>query len=97
MFILDGTCFKLAKPDKVKPVYDAGKMSQEAWDKYCEGRKAHLTKHLTLAKNNKQNYCRRCERRYFVAASQRPCMCDSNPPEPKYDFEKDEDVLNCEI
>ena len=39
VFTLDGSCFKLNKPDEVKAVFDAGDLDQEGWDKYCEGRK----------------------------------------------------------
>ena len=68
VFILDSTCFKLNKPAIVEPVFAAGNMDQEAWEKYCEGRKSYLTKHLTLCKNNDMNICVSCEQKYYVKA-----------------------------
>ena len=68
VFVLDGTCFKLAQPEEVQKVYDAGDMEEEAWTKYQEGRKSHMIKHLTLARDFKQNWCKKCGRKYFVAA-----------------------------
>ena len=53
VFVLDGTCFKLAQPEEVQKVYDAGNMEEEAWIKYQEGRKSHMIKHLTLARDFK--------------------------------------------
>lgn len=61
VFTLDGTCFKLNKPKQVEPVFNAGSLNQEGWDKYCEGRKVYLTKQLTMCKQNKMNYCRFCD------------------------------------
>ena len=68
VFNLDGTCFRLNKPKLVEPVFKAGNMDQEGWDKYCEGRKSYLTKQLTMCKQNKMNYCKVCEMRYYIAA-----------------------------
>ena len=43
-------------------------MEEEAWTKYQEGRTAYMTKHLTLARDFKMNYCKNCGRKYYIAA-----------------------------
>ena len=97
VFTLDGTCFKLNKPAAVEPVYKAGSLNQEGWDKYCEGRKIYLTKQLTMCKQNKMNYCRFCDIRYYIAAKKDCGKKKDTKCEPLYDFTKDDDVLNCEV
>ena len=98
VFTLDSTCFKLNKPEKVEPIYRAGNMEQEAWDKYCEGRRSYLTKHLTLCKNNKMNFCKLCERKFYIKATGQTCSKSKNSGcKPAYDFTIDDNVLNCAI
>jgi hypothetical protein len=74
-------------------------MEPAAWAKYQEGRKSYLTKHLTLARDNKMNICKKCEQKYFVAGN-RPgvCFADEKTHDAGYDFTKDpSNVLNCAI
>ena len=73
-------------------------MEQEAWDKYCEGRKSYMTKHLTLCKNNKMNFCKLCERKFYIKATGQTCSKSKNSGcKPAYDFTIDDNVLNCAI
>ena len=98
VFTLDGTCFRLNKPALVEPVFNAGNIEQDGWDKYCEGRKAYLLKHLTLCKQNAMNICKKCEQKYYVKAAGLNCSKGKDGVHsPQYDFAKDDNVLNCEV
>ena len=97
VFKLDGTCFKFHKPDVVEGVYKSGNMEQEAWEKYQEGRVSYLTKHLTMCKNNKMNVCVNCDMKYYVKGNPTCSKSLSGHCTPKYDFTKDDNVLNCEM
>lgn len=72
-------------------------MEPAAWARYQEGRKSYLTKHLTLARDNKMNVCTKCEQKYYVAGN-RPgsCYVDEGVHAPMCDFALDPaNVLNC--
>jgi len=99
VFKLDGTSFKFQKPDVVEKANADGLMEEAAWARYQEGRVSYLTKHLTLAKNNKMNICSKCDQKYYVSGNKEGfCYKDEGKHDAKYDFEKDpENVLNCEI
>ena len=43
------------------------------------------------------NICRFCDFRYYIAAKQDCNKKKDTKCTPLYDFEKDDDVLNCEI
>lgn len=99
VFQLDGTCFRFQHPKKVEAAFANGLIEAAAWAKYLEGRKSYMTKHLTLCKNNKMNFCKKCEQKYYVAGNRADsCTKDHTAHEAQYDFTKDPDnVLNCEI
>ena len=95
VFKLEGTAFRFEHPSSVARANECGVLTPAAWAKYQEGRSKYLTKHLTIAKNNKMNVCKNCEQKYFVNAS---ASCSKGEThEAQYDFTKDEDVLKCEI
>lgn len=78
--------------------YEKGIMPEEAYSKYLQGRESYLMKHLTLMKNNEMNICRKCEMRYHIRGNtDGQCTADDRKHEVQYDFDKDENVLNCEI
>ena len=97
VFQLDGTCFKFQKPAQVEAAHDAGLIQEVAWQKYLEGRKSYLTKHMTLARDYKMNVCKKCDMKYYVAGNRAgACSVDQGLHDPSYDFTKDPDnVLNC--
>lgn len=97
VFTLDGTAFRMNKPAVVEQVYKAGNMEEEAWLKYCEGRKLYMTKQLTMCKNNAMNICRHCDIRYYVKANKDCGKKKDTKCEAQYDFTKDDNVLNCEV
>ena len=97
VFKLDGTCFKFQKPDIVEAVYKAGNMEQAGWEKYSAGRVTYLTKHLTMCKNFAMNICVNCDTKYYVKGKPTCSLSQSGTCTPKYDFTKDENVLNCEM
>jgi len=74
-------------------------MEPAAWAKYQEGRRSYLTKHLTLARNNKMNICKKCDQKYYVAGNVvGSCYADEQTHIAMYDFTKDpSNVLNCAI
>ena len=65
MFVIEGTAFKFVHHTKVEQAYQAGILTETAWNRFQEGRKQYLTKHLTMCKNNKMMVCKNCEKKYF--------------------------------
>ena len=97
VFVIDGTAFKFKHPTEVEAAFNAGILSEQAWATYQDGRRQHLTKHLTLCKDNKMNVCKNCEIKYFLTANQSGACTKGDAHEPQYDFSKSENVLECEI
>ena len=99
VFKLDGTCFKFQEWENIVAANEAGKLEPEAWEKAQQGHVSHMTKLLTMCKQNNMNICKACKMRYYKAAEHTNCGAnDCGPHTPKYDFALDaENVLNCEI
>ena len=98
VFKLDGTCFKFQKWEKIVAVNAAGNMESAAWERAQAGHVSYLTKHLGMCKQNRMNICKACEMKYHVAAEHTNCGANNaGAHTPQYNFELDEDVLNCEI
>ena len=64
IFYLDNTTFKFHKHAQV--IAFEGLFEPEAFLKYLQGRTSYLNKHLTLAKDNGMNVCKRCEVKFYV-------------------------------
>lgn len=81
----------------MEAAHNNGLMEEAAWAKYLEGRQSYLLKHLTLARDNKMNVCKKCEQKYYVAGNRAgSCYADQGTHVAGYDFDKDrENVLNC--
>ena len=101
VFVLNGTAFSFLHPTKVAEANAQGVLTEAAWAAYQEGQKSYWTKHLNLCKNNKMNICRYCEMKFFITANEdgvctKPAV-ESGPHVAKFDFDLNEDVLQCEI
>ena len=76
-----------------------GIVTDAGWARYQEGRAIYLTHHLTLARQNKMNYCKNCEMHFFNTANEEgDCAKGKEQAHvPKYDFTKSDNVLECEV
>ena len=95
IFNLDGTTFKFHRYAKVLEVQSL--FEPAAFDKYLQGRKSYLQKHLTLAKQNSMNVCRRCEGKFYVAGNPDDACMGDRKHQAMYDWSKSDDVLLCEL
>ena len=94
VFKLDGTSFRMRKRDTIQSWYDAGIIPDDAWEEYLVAYDQWLTNLLLIWKRTENNICSKCEKRYHISSTK---GCKDGDHTPSYDFEKDEDVLNCKI